>query len=96
MRIASGGIGDDGPAEAPRPHLHRHVSVVPVAEAQLAISGIQVARAIYDTLTAPDENGDIQPLLAESVEPNDDFTQWTLVAREGLELHLPLTRELPD
>ena len=37
-------------------------------EAQLAISGIQVARAIYDTLTAPDENGEIKPFLAESVE----------------------------
>ena len=36
-------------------------------EAQLAISGIQVARAIYDTLTVPDENGDIKPFLAESV-----------------------------
>ena len=37
-------------------------------EAQLAISGIQVARAIYDTLTAPDENGEIKPFLAESVD----------------------------
>jgi peptide/nickel transport system substrate-binding protein len=58
-----------------------------LAEAQLAISGIQVARAIYDTLTAPDENGEIQPFLAESVEPNDDATVWTIKLRDGIKFH---------
>jgi peptide/nickel transport system substrate-binding protein len=53
-------------------------------EAQLAISGIQVARAIYDTLTAPDENGEIQPFLAESVTPNADNTVWTIKLRDGI------------
>ncbi len=43
-------------------------------EAQLAISGIQVARSIYDTLTAPNAEGEYVPFLAESVEPNDDYT----------------------
>ncbi|HVM51584.1 MAG TPA: hypothetical protein VM262_00175, partial [Acidimicrobiales bacterium] len=38
-------------------------------EAQLAISGIQVTRTIYDTLAAPNENGEIEPFLAESIEP---------------------------
>jgi peptide/nickel transport system substrate-binding protein len=56
-------------------------------EAQLAISGIQVARAIYDTLTAPDENGELKPFLAESFEPNDDYTQWTFTLREGVTFH---------
>jgi peptide/nickel transport system substrate-binding protein len=56
-------------------------------EAQLAISGIQVARAIYDTLTAPDENGEIKPFLAESVEPNADYTQWTITLKEGITFH---------
>jgi len=53
-------------------------------EAQLAISGIQVARAIYDTLTAPDENGEIKPFLAESVTPNADNTVWTIKLRDGV------------
>ncbi len=53
-------------------------------EAQLAISGIQVARAIYDTLTAPDENGEIKPFLAESVTPNADNTVWTIKLRDGI------------
>jgi len=58
-----------------------------LAEAQLAISGIQVARAIYDTLTAPDENGDIKPFLAESVTPNDDNTVWTIKLRPNVKFH---------
>jgi peptide/nickel transport system substrate-binding protein len=56
-------------------------------EAQLAISGIQVARAIYDTLTAPDENGEIKPFLAESFESNADATEWTFKLREGVTFH---------
>lgn len=53
-------------------------------EAQLAISGIQVTRTLYDTLTAPDENGKIQPFLAQSVEPNADYTEWTIKLRDGI------------
>lgn len=56
-------------------------------EAQLAIAGIQVARTMYDTLTAPDENGDYVPFLAQSVEPNADYTQWTIKLREGVKFH---------
>lgn len=56
-------------------------------EAQLAIAGIQVARAVYDTLTVPDSEGEIVPYLAESVEPNDDFTEWTITLREGITFH---------
>ena len=56
-------------------------------EAQLAISGIQVAKTLYDTLTAPNEQGEIEPYLAESVEPNEDFTQWTITPRAGVTFH---------
>ena len=58
-----------------------------LAEGQLAISGIQVARAIYDTLTTVDSNGEAVPFLAESVEPNDDHTEWTITLREGVKFH---------
>ena len=27
------------------------------------------------------------PFLAESVEPNDDYTQWTIKLREGITFH---------
>ncbi|MFV0317006.1 MAG: ABC transporter substrate-binding protein [Microthrixaceae bacterium] len=56
-------------------------------ESQLAVSGIMVARAIYDTLTIPNENAEYVPFLAESVEPNEDFTQWTIKLREGVKFH---------
>lgn len=58
-----------------------------LSEAQLAISGIQVARAIYDTLTAPDGNGEIQPFLAESITPNETFDSWEIKIREGITFH---------
>ncbi len=56
-------------------------------EAQLAISGIMVARTVYDTLTVPNAEGDYVPYLAESVEPNDDFTEWTITVRDGIKFH---------
>jgi peptide/nickel transport system substrate-binding protein len=58
-----------------------------LSEAQLAASGIQVARAIYDTLTAPDENGEIQPFLAESVTPNETFDSFVIKIRQGVTFH---------
>lgn len=65
-------------------------------EGQLAIAGIQVARTIYDTLTAPDANGNYEPFLAKSVEPNADYTQWTITLREGIKFHdgSPLNAEV--
>ena len=56
-------------------------------EATLALSGIMVVRAIYDTLTTPSDDGDFVPYLAESLEPNEDFTRWTLVLRDGVTFH---------
>jgi peptide/nickel transport system substrate-binding protein len=54
---------------------------------QLAISGIQVAAAVYDTLMVPNSKGDYVPYLAESVTPNDDFSEWTITLREGVTFH---------
>jgi peptide/nickel transport system substrate-binding protein len=55
--------------------------------AQLAASGIQVVNAVYDTLTTLNRKGEYVPYLAESVEPNDDYTQWTITVREGVQFH---------
>ncbi len=55
-----------------------------LSQAQLAISGIQVAAAIYDTLTVPNAKGQYVPYLAKSVTPNADFTQWTIGLRDGI------------
>jgi peptide/nickel transport system substrate-binding protein len=56
-------------------------------EGQLAISGMMVVRAIYDTLTVPNSEGDYVPYLAKAVTPNDDFTEWTIELREGITFH---------
>jgi peptide/nickel transport system substrate-binding protein len=52
-----------------------------------AISGYQVVFAIYDPLSAYDADGQIQPYLAESFVPNEDFTQWTINLRPNITFH---------
>ncbi len=52
-----------------------------------AISGHQVAQALYDTLAAYDESGEVRPNLAESFTPNEDFTEWEIGLREGVTFH---------
>jgi peptide/nickel transport system substrate-binding protein len=56
-------------------------------EAQLAISGIMVRWAIYDTLTALNSRSETVPYLAESVTPNDDYSVWTIELRRGVTFH---------
>ena len=53
-------------------------------DAQLAAGGIQVRRAIYDTLTVPNDKGEYVPYLAKSVEHNADYTEWTIKLRDGI------------
>ena len=62
-------------------------------EAQLAISGIQVARAIYDTLTTTNRDGKVVPYLAKSVTHSGDYKTWTINLRSGITFHdgSPLT-----
>jgi peptide/nickel transport system substrate-binding protein len=56
-------------------------------EAQLAISGIQVARAIYDYLAVPDSSGAYVPYLADKITSNSNFTTWTIHIRSGIKFH---------
>ena len=56
-------------------------------EGQLAISGMMVVRAVYDTLTVPNADGGYSPYLAKAVTPNDDYTQWDIELREGIKFH---------
>lgn len=44
----------------------------------------QRARTIYDPVAAIGEDGEVHPYLAESITPNDDFTEWTITIREGI------------
>jgi peptide/nickel transport system substrate-binding protein len=54
---------------------------------QFAASGYTVAYSFYDPLIALNEEGEFTPFLAESIEPNEDLTEWTLGLREGVTFH---------
>lgn len=60
-----------------------------------ASSGNLVSLAFYDRLAGRDEDGMVRPVLAESITPNDEFTAYTVVLREGVEFHdgEPLTAQ---
>lgn len=50
-------------------------------------SGLLVADAIFDTLSAIDADGITQPYLAKSFDHNDAYTEWTVNLREGVKFH---------
>lgn len=52
-----------------------------------AISGTMVGLAVFDPLAQIDEEGVARPYLAESIEPNDDFTKWMIKLRSGIKFH---------
>lgn len=45
------------------------------------------ARTFYDTLVAIDQDLQWHPFLAESVEPNEDYSVWTIKVRDGITFH---------
>jgi peptide/nickel transport system substrate-binding protein len=52
-----------------------------------AISCRMIFRAITDGLFITDENGEIQPYLVDTVESNDDLTEWTMTIKDGILFH---------
>lgn len=57
------------------------------AESQPSQAGINVAYAIFDPLATRTAEGEIEPYLAESIEPNEDFTQWTVTLPPDVKFH---------
>ncbi|MDZ7679609.1 MAG: ABC transporter substrate-binding protein [Acidimicrobiales bacterium] len=49
--------------------------------------GVAAAVAVYDPIAARAEDGQVYPFLAESIEPNDELTEWTVTLREGVQFH---------
>lgn len=50
-------------------------------------SGMLVARSFFDPIAARGADGEIYPFLAESIEPNDDLTEWTITLRPDITFH---------
>ncbi len=54
---------------------------------QVTLSGYQVTNAVYDTLVRRREDGTWHPYLAESLTPNEDFTEWEIGLRPDVTFH---------
>ena len=52
--------------------------------ASYATSGYVALTAVSDTLFSYTDEGELVPMLVESYEPNEDYTEWTLTIREGI------------
>ena len=50
-------------------------------------TGVQYARTVFDPLTILGTDGSVQPYLAQSVTPNEDYSVWTITARPGVKFH---------
>jgi ABC-type transport system substrate-binding protein len=46
-----------------------------------------VGRTIFEPLVVLADDGNYYPYLLESIEPNEDYTVWTLVVRQGIKFH---------
>jgi peptide/nickel transport system substrate-binding protein len=42
------------------------------------------ARTFFDQVAVLGTDGQYHPFLAESIEPNEDFSEWTITVREGI------------
>jgi peptide/nickel transport system substrate-binding protein len=42
------------------------------------------ARAFFDSVAVFGDDGQVHGMLAESIEPNDDYTAWTITIRDGI------------
>ena len=56
-------------------------------EGTFANPGTTVAYALYDPLMKRTADGEFEPYLAESMEPNADLTTWTLKLRPDVKFH---------
>lgn len=56
-------------------------------EAQLAASGLEIVRAIYDPLTIPDAEGGYAPYLAKSIDHDESYRVWTITLRPDITFH---------
>ena len=56
---------------------------------------VNIARTFYDPLFDQIADGDYEGLLAESIEANEDFTEWTMTLRPDVTFHNgePLTAQ---
>lgn len=90
---AGGSGGSSGPSGEPRRGgnlrygIEAETSGLNPTTDRFAASAYLMGNAVFDPLIRLDEDGDYSPWLAESVTPNDDFTEWTVKLRPGIKFH---------
>jgi len=52
-----------------------------------ATAGYVLMASVSDPLFTATESGEIAPMLVESYEANDDYTEWTYHIRDGIKFH---------
>jgi ABC-type transport system substrate-binding protein len=57
------------------------------ASARYDATGIIYARTVFDPLTVVAADGSIKPYLAQSVTPNEDYSEWTIQMRPNVVFH---------
>jgi peptide/nickel transport system substrate-binding protein len=87
--------GDPTPGGSVVYGLEAETSGYNALEDRWAIAGNLTSGVIYDPMSAYDAEGNIQPYLAESFTPNDDYTSWTVELRPDITFSngQPLTGE---
>jgi len=88
-----GGEGEDAGAMTPQRGgeitalLEAESDTWAIPGANCALSCITVMRTVTDPLTVVNADGEAEPFLLESIESNDDFTEYTMTMREGINFH---------
>jgi ABC-type transport system substrate-binding protein len=88
-----GGSSGQGPSGQPkrggnlRYGIEAETSGLNPTSDRFAASAYLMGNAVFDPLTRLDADGNYSPWLAESVTPNDDFTEWTIKLRPGIKFH---------
>jgi peptide/nickel transport system substrate-binding protein len=67
--------------------LNADTSTYCLTEALFSQAGLTVVRSMYETLMTFDADRQVVGNLAESMEPNDDATRWTITLRPGITFH---------
>ncbi|NND76298.1 MAG: hypothetical protein HKN44_14965 [Ilumatobacter sp.] len=80
---------DTGPQQGGtlRYGLEADVNGINPTSSSLSSPGLMMGNAVFDTLSVFTPEGVAVPYLAESLTPNDDFTQWQVKVREGISFH---------
>lgn len=50
-------------------------------------TGLQYARTVFDPLFSQADDGTVKPYLAQSIDHNADYTEWTIKLRPNIKFH---------